>query len=279
LLNIAGVLVDEELIGAIPLRVYLDLDPAFTQLWHLTGVDMRWEGHHCFATVGRAIGTSACDVPTGGVPWVPTTPPVVLDAWPVAGSAPHYGFTTVGNWRSYGPIDYGGTRYGQKAHALRALLDLPMRAPGIAFEPAFAIHPAERYDLSALATHGWRIVDPRAACGDPGRYQRFVQASTAEIGVAKSGYVQSRCGWFSDRSVCYLASGRPVIAQDTGWPAFYPNGEGLLAFSSVEEAAGAAQEVIGAYDRHRRAARALAQDIFDARKVLGGLLTAVGANP
>jgi hypothetical protein len=279
LLNLSGVLVDEELTGPIPLRVYVDLDPAFTQLWCAGGTDMRWAGHHRFATIGRAIGTLSSDVPTGGVTWVPTTPPVALDAWPVVESPPQYGFTTVGNWRSYGPIDRGGVTYGQKAHAARALLELPLHAPGVAFEPAFAIHPAERSDLAALASHGWRLVEPRAVAGDPERYRSFLRASTAEIGVAKSGYVLSRCGWFSDRSVCYLASGRPVVAHDTGWPAFYPSGNGLLAFSSVEEAAGAVRDVLGSYRRHCRAARAIAEDVFDARKVLAQLLTAVGANP
>ena len=95
--------------------------------------------------------------------------------------------------------------------------------------------------------------------------------------MAKSGYVQAQCAWFSDRSACYLASGRPVVAQDTGWPAFVPEGEGLLAFSSVEEAAGAVHEVIGAYGRHCKAAREIAEDVFDARKVLTRLLTDVGA--
>jgi hypothetical protein len=279
LLNLSGVLVDDELAGPIPLRVYVDLDPAFTQVWRLAGVDVRWEGHHRFATVGQAIGTSSSNAPTGGVSWVATAPPVVLEAWPVVDAPPNYGFTTIGNWRSYGSVDHEGNRYGQKAHAVRSLIELPTRAVDVAFQPAFAIHPAERQDLTALTTHGWRLVHPLAAAGDPERYQRFVQSSTGEIGIAKSGYVSSRSGWFSDRSVCYLASGRPVVAQNTGWPAFYPEGDGLLAFSSVEEAAGAVHEVVGAYDRHRKAARTIAEDVFDARKVLGRLLAAVGATP
>jgi hypothetical protein len=278
LLNLGGVLADPEITGPIPLRVYVDLDPGFTQLWQAEGTDMGWSGHHRFVTVGRSIGTTACDIPTGGVEWIATSPPVVLDAWPMKAATPSYGFTTVGNWRSYGSITRGDAFYGQKVHAVRALMDLPTRAPQAVFQPAFAIDPAEERDLAALATNGWRVIDPRLVARDPDRYRRFIQRSAAEIGVAKSGYVRARCGWFSDRSACYLAAGRPVLAQETGWSAFYPEGEGLLTFSSAEEAAGAAEEILGAYDRHRKAARAIAEEVFDAKKVLGRLLVALGAD-
>lgn len=278
LVNLAGVLHDEELTDGIPLRVYVDLDPAFTQLWHAAeGIDMRLGGHHRFVTVGQAVGTPGCTVPTCGVRWIPTVPPVVLDEWPVSRGPARLGFTTVGNWRSYGSVTHNGVHHGQKAHALRGLLDLPGRIPGVAFEPALAIDPGETADLAALAAHGWRLRPAAGETGDPDRYRAFVQASTAEIGVAKTGYVASACGWFSDRSACYLASGRPVIAQDTGWPAFLPAGEGLLGFTDIEEAGAAAVEVLGNLDRHRRAARALAEEYFDARKVLARLLSAVEA--
>jgi hypothetical protein len=278
LINLAGVLTDERLTEIVPLRVYVDLDPAFTQLWHAAeGIDMRLGSHDRFVTVGQAIGTDGCALPTCGVDWIPTLPPVVLRQWPPAGGPPRYGLTTVGNWRSYGSITYEGTHYGQKAHAVRDLLGLPRLVPGIPVEPAFAIHPDERPDLAQLADHGWRLQEPRSVAGDPDRYRGFVQASTAELGVAKSGYVASGCGWFSDRSACYLASGRPVIAQDTGWPSFLPEGEGLLAFSDVASAAGAIDRVLLSPRRHARAARDLAEEYLDARKVLRRLLDVVGA--
>lgn len=277
LINLGGVLVDAELTEPVALRVYVDLDPGFTQLWQAGGTDMRLAGHHRFATFGRAIGSPGCDVPTGGIEWIGTAPPVALDHWPAVDRPARYGFTTVANWRSYGSVTRDRVFYGQKAHAVRALVNLPSLVPGTAFDPAFAIDPGEQQDIAALVEAGWRLVDPVVAAGDPDRYRRFVQASHAEIGVAKSGYVLSRCGWFSDRSACYLASGRPVVAQDTGWPSFYPAGEGLLAFRSPDDAAEAVDEVVAAYDRHRKAARAVAEEFFNARKVLRRLLAAVGA--
>ncbi|MGI8684722.1 MAG: glycosyltransferase [Acidimicrobiales bacterium] len=279
LINLAGVLTDEELLDAVSLRVFVDLDPAFTQLWHaVEGIDMGLASHHRFVTVGQAVGTAGCAVPTCGVAWIPTLPPVVLEAWPVAAGRPHYGLTTVGNWRSYGSITHGGVQYGQKAHSMRALLDLPSAlGTGVVCEPALALDAGEGADLGALARHGWRRQDPAAVAGDPSRYRSFVQASTAELGVAKAGYVVSRCGWFSDRSACYLASGRPVVAQDTGWPEFLPAGEGLLAFSDTAGAAAAAGEVLDGYERHRKAARAVAEEYLDSGPVLSHLLDAVGA--
>jgi hypothetical protein len=249
LINLAGVLPDEELIEHVPLRVYVDLDPAFTQLWQsVAGIDMHLDGHHRFVTVGQAVGSSGCSIPTCGIAWIPTVPPVVLDHWPVAEGRPRFGLTTIGNWRSYGSITWDGTQYGQKAHSIRRLLAIPQMLPGVVVEPALRLHPAEEHDSSALEAAGWHLQQPGAVSGDPCSYRSFVQASTAELGVAKAGYVVSRCGWFSDRSACYLASGRPVIAEDTGWPAYLPDGAGLMAFHDAASAAGAAQEVLGDYD-------------------------------
>ncbi len=275
-LNVAGMLTDERLLEPIAVRVYLDLDPAFTQLWQLQGADMRLGGHTHHVTVGTALGTPGCPVPTLGLTWLPTLPPVALDHWPVAGPPTRASFTSVGNWRSYGAIEHAGVHHGLKAHSLRGLLPLP-GATGASFELAFAIHPDERADLALLAAHGWRLVDPHEAAGDPARYRAFVAGSRAEIGIAKSGYVTSRCGWFSDRSACYLASGRPVVAQDTGFGAHLPTGEGLLAFAGLDGAVEAVREVEAAYARHARAARALAEAHLDAAVVLPALLDRVGA--
>jgi hypothetical protein len=275
LLNISGMLTDEALLAAIPRRVYLDLDPAFNQCWHaFEGVDMRYAGHTHFFTVGLALGTPECDVPTCGCDWIPTLQPVVLAAWPVAGGDGN-GWTTVGNWRGYGSIQRGDVLYGQKAHSLRRLMDLPARTRA-ALRPAFAIHPGEVKDLEALRANGWTIVDPATVTDTPQRYQAFVQQSRGELGIAKSGYVESQCGWFSDRSACYLASGRPVVAQDTGFSRFLPTGDGLLSFTTAEEAAEAIDTVECDQAKHRRAARELA-DAFKAERVLGALLARVGA--
>jgi hypothetical protein len=272
LLNLSGVLRDDALLGAVARRAFIDLDPAFTQLWHLAeGIDLGLDRHNAFVTVGGCVGRSGCDVPTCGRQWITTPPPVVLARWPVVRGTGGGRLTTIAHWRSYGSIHYGGVHYGQKAHSLRPLIDLPARDPG-PFELALGIHPAERGDLAALAGGGWRLVDPRSVAATPEAYAAFVRGSWAEIGIAKQGYVVSRCGWFSDRSVCYLASGRPVVAQDTGFGAWLPIGDGVLPFTTAEQAAAAIGELRGDYGRHSRAARELAEAVFDSDRVLGELL-------
>jgi hypothetical protein len=277
LVNISGMLTDPELIGPIPTRVYLDLDPAFIQLWHTQGVDMRFAGHTHFVTIGEAIGRPDCAVPTCGLTWIPTHQPIVLDHWPVAGPIVHDAFTTVGNWRGYGSVEHSGVFYGQKAHSLRKLITLPRRTRE-QFLLALAIHPDETKDLAALAENGWRLVDPAAVAGTPADYQRFIQGSRAEFGLAKSGYAAARCGWFSDRSVCYLASGRPVLAQNTGFARFLPTGEGLFSFDTEDDVLAAAEELRRDYPQHAKAARSLAEEFFHSDKVLTRLLNEVGAS-
>jgi hypothetical protein len=276
LVNISGMLTDPELTAPIPTRVYLDLDPAFIQLWHTQGVDMRFAGHTHFVTIGQSIGRPDCPVPTCGLNWIPTHQPVIFDHWPVAGPVVHDAFTTVGNWRGYGSVEHGGVFYGQKAHSLRKLITLPRRLPE-QFLLAFAIHPDETKDLAALAENGWRLVDPATVAGTPADYQRFIQGSRAEFGVAKSGYVASRCGWFSDRSVCYLASGRPVVGQDTGFAQFLPTGEGLFSFQTEDDVLAAAEAIRRDYQHHAKAARSIAEEFFHSDNVLTRLLKEVGA--
>jgi hypothetical protein len=275
LVNVAGMLTDQELVAAVPVRLYLDLDPAFTQLWYaVEGIDMRFDAHTHFATVGQAIGAPECSVPDCGRCWIATYPPVVLDRWPFADGAAGDALTTVANWRGYGSIEHGGIRYGQKAHSFRELVDLPQRTAE-RFAIALSIHPDERRDLDALSRNGWALVDPAANTGTPERYAEFIRSSKAELGIAKEGYAVSRCGWFSDRSVCYLASGRPVVAQDTGFGEFLPTGEGLFSFATVDDVLAAIETMNGDYARHRRAARALAEEEFDSDRVLSRLLEAV----
>jgi len=271
LLNISGVLADEELLGAVGLRAFVDLDPAFTQLWAADGIELGLDRHDRFVTIGMAIGTPGCAVPTGGRRWITTPQPVVLERWRVAGRVVHDAATTVGHWRSYGSVEHGGVHFGQKAHAVRALLELP-RLTACAVAPALAIHAGDAADRIALDRHGWRLLDPAAVAATPWDYQAFVQGSWAELGLAKSGYVAAACGWFSDRSLCYLASGRPVVAQHTGFADWLPVGEGLLAFDTAAEGAAALDAMRADYPRHRRAARAIAEEHFDSDRVLTRLL-------
>ena len=181
LLNVSGMLTDRELIGNIACRAYLDLDPAFIQLWQaVQGIDMRFAGHTHFVTIGQAIGEADCPVPTCGLTWIKTRQPIVLDHWPVAERIVYDGLTTVGNWRGYGSVEYGGVFYGQKAHSFRQFMTLP-RLTGEKFMPALAIDPGEARDLADLAENGWHLLDPaRAGAGDrlqqvPADRGRFVR--------------------------------------------------------------------------------------------------------
>ncbi|HMB93643.1 MAG TPA: hypothetical protein VKP65_22520 [Rhodothermales bacterium] len=272
LINVSGMLTDPELLAAVPVRVYLDLDPAFIQLWHqVQQIDMRLDAHTHFVTVGQAIGRKGCSIPTCGKTWMPTLQPVVLDAWPVSDQIRYHAFTTIANWRGYGSIHHRGLVYGQKAHSLRRFMTLPRCTPET-FSLALSIHPDEHKDLAALAENNWDLLDPVHVAGTPERYRRFIQGSKAELGIAKSGYIVSRCGWFSDRSACYLASGKPVLAQDTGFSAFLPTGEGLFAFRTTDEAVAHVESINQEYALHSKAARMLAERYFDSDIVLARLV-------
>ena len=276
LINISGMLADRALLDPIPVRLYLDLDPGFNQLWHaVEQIDVGFDGHTHFATIGSAIGSPDCDIPTCDRTWIPTRQPIVLDEWPPDRRVKIDAFTTVGNWRAYGCITYHGVFHGQKAHALRRFMGLAGRSDQ-RFLLAMAIHPDEAADLERLRAGRWQLTDPVRAAGTPDRYRAFIQQSKGEFGIAKSGYAASRCGWFSDRSVCYLASARPVVAFETGFSRFLPTGEGLFAFETEDQALSAVEAIAGNFVRHSRSARALAEEYFDAARVLPALLEQVG---
>ncbi len=215
-------------------------------------------------------------MPTLGLQWIGTLPPVVLDQWPSANGVETDALTTVANFRSYGSISKDGVMYGQKVHSLRTVINLPRRVAE-RFVVAMRVHPDEQQDLAALDANGWQLVDPCQVAATPEAYRRFVQGSLAEIGIAKSGYVVSQCGWFSDRSACYLASGRPVIAQDTGFCQFLPIGQGLIAFATEDEAAAAVEGLRANYARHSQAARAIAEEFLDSDVVLSSLMDRIAA--
>jgi hypothetical protein len=274
LLNVMGFLADEEILGAAPRRVFLDIDPGFPQMWAALGLADPFRGHDAFVTIGENIGAADCEIPTCGLDWITTPQPVVLDQWPAHGGGER--FTSVASWRgAYGPVEYRGKTYGLRVHEFRRFVTLP-RLTGEPFELALDIHPSEVRDLALLDEHGWSLRDPVAVAGDPWAYRSYIQGSRAELVVAKNMYVRARSGWLSDRSLCYLASGKPVVAQDTGFSRLYPTGEGLLAFSTLDEAVGGVRQVTREYDRHAEAARRLAEEHFDSDVVLGRLLARLG---
>jgi hypothetical protein len=278
LINVMGFLDDEEILSAAPLRVFLDTDPGYGQMWHSLGLAQPFRGHDVYATIAESIGGGECTIPTCGIDWVTTAQPVFVDEWAQAGVTSANGtFTSIGAWRGpYAPIEYEGRTYGLRVHEFRKFVELPVRTPA-EFELALDIHPDETADLELLEAHRWRLVDPRQVACDPIVYREYVQASAAEFMVARGMYVTSRCGWFSERSMCYLAAGKPVLAQDTGIRDLYPTGEGLLVFSTLDEAVAGVEAIRSDYQRHSRAAREIAEEYFDSDKVLARLLEKVGA--
>jgi hypothetical protein len=275
LVNVMGFLRDPDLLEAAPMRVFLDIDPGYGQMWRSLGLHDALAGHDRFVTIAGNIGRPWCSIPTGGLPWVVTRPPVVLERWPYR-AAHGDRFSTVATWRgAYGPLDVDGIRYGQRVHEFRRFIDVPRRA-GVPMEIALHIDPAEERDLRALREGGWSLTSPTVAAGDPWRYRGYVRRSAGEFAVAKEMYVRTRGGWFSDRSACYLATGRPVIVQDTGLNQLYPTGKGLLTFSTPDQAVECLHRVLDDLPGHSSAARGLAETHFDSDIVLGQLLADLG---
>lgn len=273
LLNISGNLT-APLLDLPRRRAYVDLDPGYTQVWHRGGgLGTILSRHEHLLTVALSIGAPGCTVPTDGEAWRSTPPPVVLAEWPATPAPTDTRLTTVASWRGgYGRLEHDGRMYGQKAHEFRRLLPLPSHMAGPTLELALAIDPWDARDLARLRAEGWRCVDPSEVAGDPDAFRRYIQGSTAELSAAQGVYAEMACGWFSDRTTRYLASGRPAIVQDTGLPSEVPRGTGLLTFRTAREAARAIDEVLGDYDTHARAARRLAEELFDSDIVIARVL-------
>jgi len=252
----------------IPRKAFVDSDPVFTQLALAKGeawyVDFFKRFDHLF-TFGANVGTPASDVPAAGFTWHKTWQPVTTGLWR-SPRPPGDRFSTVMTWRieSFTDVD------GNKDREFVKFIDLPSRTPH-RFE--LAINGPQKL----LREHGWNTVDAMAVSRTPWQYRDFIQNSKGEFGVAKHAYVAHRSGWFSDRTECYLAAGRPALVQDTGWSAHLPNGEGLLAFATPAEALDGLDRIAGDYDRHARRAAEIAGDCFDANRVLPRLLDVAGA--
>jgi hypothetical protein len=276
LLNVMGFCTDDELLAAARRRVFLDTDPGFGQMWHALGQANLFAGHDLHFTIGERIGMPGCAIPTCGLRWKTTRQPIVLDQWPVTPppSRP-FGFGSIATWRgAYAPIEYEGRRYGLRAHEFRRFAQLP-RLTGHRFQLALDIDPADHADRLLLEGGGFDLTDPSVTATLDG-YRRYVQGSWAELMVAKQIYVASHSGWFSERSACYLSSGRPVLAQDTALHGLLPTGEGLVTFTDLDEAKAGVEAIAGDWQRHARAARALAENYFDSDLVLGRFLEIAG---
>ena len=268
LLNVSGVNPLRPWLLDIPSRALIDTDPVFTQLRHLADPAARAQAllHTAFCSFGEHAGRGA--IPDDGLAWQPTRQPIVLDAWPVTPGPDGGRFTTVMQWDSYAVREHDGQRYGMKSASFAPYLDLP-RLAGRRFELALGSASAPRAELRR---HGWSVRNPLRPTRDPWTYQRYIHRSRAEFSVAKHGYVVARSGWFSERSAAYLASGRPVVVQDTGFSAWLDADSGVLPFSTPDQALTAIEAVERDYAAQCRAARAVAEQYFDARRVLPQLI-------
>jgi hypothetical protein len=252
----------------IPRRIFIDSDPVFTQLalakaegWYVEF----FRGFTHLFTFGANIGTPACDVPVGDFVWRKTWQPVVMREWALEAPPPSAAFTTVMTWRieSFTDVD------GNKDREFMKVMELPSRV-------RHPIRLAVNGPQDLLRRHGWTTVDAMGVSRSIHDYRGFIAASKGEFAVAKHAYVSTWSGWFSDRTECYLAAGRPAVVQDTGWSMHIPAGLGVLGFTSLDEALAGLDDVSARYDAHARAARDVARGFFDSTLVLQRLLDEAG---
>jgi len=277
LINVSGSLEHPEHYRVVPRLAYVDTDPVFTQLKLLRRhprFAARVDAHDVHFSFGERIGDA---LPSTGHRWLPTRQPVVLDEWRPARQSRDV-YTTVMSWTSYRAESYDGRVYGHKDLEFERFIDLPRAVAPTVLEIASAPGRAGGMPRERLARAGWRVVDPDTACPDLDSYRAYVESSRAEWSVAKNAYVQARSGWFSERSACYLAAGKPVVVQDTGFSDDLPAGEGIFPFTTVDDALSAIRQIEGDYARHAAAARAAAEQCFDSDKVLTRLIAAALAS-
>ncbi|MFZ5426855.1 MAG: glycosyltransferase [Thermodesulfobacteriota bacterium] len=275
-LNVSGVIPLRESYMKAKVRAVIDTDPIFTQSKIAEDEWTRdyFKQHDVFFTWGHNIPTGSTGVPLSGIDYHPTRVPIVLDLWPnrEGGGA---GFTTIGNWDAKGrDIVHEGKKLSwRKCEKYEQIIDLPGKLPGVTLDLTMS---GMEKDAERFAAHGWKVKNALELSRDIWAYHDYVLDSTAEFTVAKEQNIKLKSGWFSDRSASYLASGRPVIVEDTGFGTYLPVGEGLITFDGVENARAAIETVLSDYPKHRKAARKIAEDHFDSDKVLGQLLKDCG---
>jgi hypothetical protein len=274
LLNLAGPLPEGSPLRRIPRRAYVDLDPGFTQIW-AHQVDLGLADHHFFFSVGQRVGRAGFAIPTLGIEWHPILPPVVLDLWPATGDDSCERLSTIADWHGSQYARFEEVLYEGKRDEFVRFIEIPRRI-GRPVEVALTIGQHDYEDLGLLLRNDWVVRDPYLYAGDLESYREFIRFSRAELSVAKSGYVKSQCGWFSDRTACYLASGRPAVVQSTGFEEGLPAGHGLLTFTTVEEAVAAVETIERDYRGHAAAARRFAEERLDAHLVLASILERTG---
>jgi len=277
LINLCGATRLREEHMACPVRMMIDTDPVYEQIKYAKAdpaARSYLDAHTHFFTYGENVGGTGWIVPLCGIPWKPTRPPVVLDLWPEAPGEPEC-FSTIATWENKGKdIEFGGERYVWSKHVnFLRFLDLPQRS-----EQCFtmAMLPPTAEVETNVRGRGWRLTDPRPISAGLDAYGDFIRGSRGEFTVAKDIYVRPKSGWFSDRSVCYLASGRPVVTMATEFGRFYPVGEGLFDYVDMEGALAAIATINADYKRHARAARRVAAEFFASERVIEPMMHEAG---
>jgi hypothetical protein len=273
--NVSGALARPKEYRAGRVLALIDSDPVFTQMKLARGQqDFRAyvDAHDVHFTFGETLPEEFANV---GPKWIPTRQPVVLSEW--KSSDEHRDvFTTVMNWTSYKPVAHAGRTFGQKDVEFTKFLDLPKRVAPTILELAVNAGKTRRTPEELLRHRGWRIVDPDVVCPDFESYRDYIRTSKAEWSVAKNGYVVGHSGWFSCRSACYLAAGRPVVVQETGFDKVLPVGKGIMSFATIDEAVAGIDAVNADYVTHSRGARSIAEEYFDSDKVLTRFIEEAG---
>jgi hypothetical protein len=242
----------------------VDIDPGLTQIW-MSENQLKVAPHDFFFTIGETVGKPGALFPDCGLRWHYVPPPVFLDAWPVAEAEPSAPFTTITNWWDAW-VKYGDESYSnEKRDGFLPFLDLPRRTSE-PLELAAYLGVADPKEEEMLRHHGWRVRDPWTIAGTPGDYQTYIQKSRGEFSCAKPSCVRLQNAWISDRTLCYLASGKPAVVQHTGPSRFLPDAAGLFRFRDMDEAVRCLEMAVEDYDQHCKLARALAEEYFDANK-------------
>jgi hypothetical protein len=274
--------IDARLLDCARRTALVDIDPGLLQYWMSTG-QLAVPAHDCYLTTGETVGTASARFSDCGLPWIHIRPPVCLDLWPISDSASE-AFTTVSSWLTTDFLkvtENGKTvlRENTKRVAFFRFLDLP-RHTSQPLELALFLVDKDAEDRACLERHGWRVRHSREVAGSPEAYRSYVQQSRGEFSCAKPSCMDFQNAWISDRTLCYLASGKPAVVQHTGPSAYLPNGDGLFRFMSLDEAVGALEAVNADYERHCRAAREIARSCFDAEDIMTGILNeTLGSTP
>ncbi|MCL6257694.1 hypothetical protein M3O96_01250 [Aquiflexum sp. TKW24L] len=272
LINISGINPIRDWMGDIPIRIFIDTDPVFTQVRNIQEPARKKlvDSHSHLFSFGENIHHPYSKIPDDGFRWQVTRQPIYLDFWKHHHPLLDSRFTSIMQWKSYAPVKFQEITYGLKAESFSIVENIPLKSQS-KIEIALGGDGVPRKEL---LEKNWILVDPMEVSIDPWVYQKYIQQSKGEFTVAKSGYVISNSGWFSERSACYLASGRPVITQETGFSQWMETGEGVLSFETEDQALSALDEINSNYEKHCLKALEIAREYFDGEKILQKLIDA-----